>query len=60
MDAALARLVRLRAADRCEYCQLPQAHSPLTHEVDHIIAQKHPGADNGTHYLPGVLCVQQS
>lgn len=32
-----------RAAERCEYCHLPQAATLLPHEVDHIIAQKHDG-----------------
>jgi hypothetical protein len=43
MDEALVRLVWHRAADCCEYCQLPQAWTRLTHEIDHIIASKHGG-----------------
>ncbi|MGH7120367.1 MAG: HNH endonuclease [Acetobacteraceae bacterium] len=41
MEAELVRLIWQRAGDRCEYCRLPQAHSNLTFEIDHIIAQKH-------------------
>jgi len=44
MDAALERLVWRRAKGRCEYCRLPQDSSPLTHEIDHVIARKHHGA----------------
>jgi hypothetical protein len=43
MDTALERLVWQRAKSRCEYCQLPQAFSPLPHAIDHIIARQHHG-----------------
>jgi len=43
MNAELERLVWRRADSRCEYCQLPQAVSPLPHAVDHIIARQHDG-----------------
>ena len=49
MDTTLEQLVWQRARSRCEYCQLPQSVSPLTHAIDHIIARKHHGptqADN--------------
>lgn len=49
MNTALERLVWKRAGSACEYCQLPQACSPLPHAVDHIIARQHGGpteADN--------------
>ena len=49
MDTTLEQLVWQRARSRCEYCQLPQSFSPLTHAIDHIIARKHHGltqADN--------------
>ena len=45
MDAATRELVRRRAQNRCEYCLLPQAHSPLTHHVEHIVAKQHGGGD---------------
>ena len=43
MNTALERLVWQRAHSRCEYCQLPQAFSPLPHAIDHIIARQHHG-----------------
>jgi hypothetical protein len=43
MDATLERLVRNRAAGRCEYCRLPQAETQVPFEIDHIIARKHRG-----------------
>ena len=43
MDATLDRLVRERAAGRCEYCRLPQAGTRVPLEIDHIIARKHRG-----------------
>ncbi len=43
MNITLERLVWRRARSRCEYCQLPQAFSPLPHAVDHIISQQHHG-----------------
>lgn len=44
MTPALREQVRLRAGDRCEYCQLPQSCTSLPHEADHIRSQKHRGA----------------
>ena len=43
MNIALERLVWQRARSRCEYCQLPQAFSPLPHAIDHIISQQQHG-----------------
>jgi hypothetical protein len=43
MDQALMHLVWQRAAERCEYCQLPQSCTRLTHEIDHVLAIKHRG-----------------
>jgi 5-methylcytosine-specific restriction endonuclease McrA len=43
MDEALVHQVRQRVNDTCEYCQLPQACSVFTSEVDHIISRKHRG-----------------
>ena len=43
MDAATERLVRKRAAGRCEYCRLPQSWSRVPFEFDHIIPRKHRG-----------------
>jgi len=49
ISVELRQLVSDRAQGRCEYCLLHQDFSIYTHEVDHIIAQKHDGqttADN--------------
>jgi hypothetical protein len=43
MDATLERLVRQRAAGRCEDCRLPQAGTRVPLEIDHVIARKHRG-----------------
>jgi hypothetical protein len=43
MDATLQQLVRERAGNACEYCQLPQQFSRLTFSVDHVIARQHQG-----------------
>jgi HNH endonuclease len=43
VDELLVSLVWERAGSRCEYCQLPQAFSPLPHQIDHIMALKHRG-----------------
>jgi hypothetical protein len=45
MDAALKRTVRDRAGNRCEYCGLTQAQSPLfALQIEHIVPRKHHGA----------------
>ena len=49
VSAALRRLVRDRAGERCEYCLIPEAMTWALHTIDHIIAEKHGGtttADN--------------
>jgi HNH endonuclease len=43
VDETLADLVRERARDRCEYCQLPQIFSSAPFQLDHIIAEQHDG-----------------
>ena len=43
MVRTLVELVWQRAAGRCEYCQVSQAHDRLPFEIDHIIAAKHRG-----------------
>ena len=43
MTAALRRLVQERAAQRCEYCRIPQSASLLIFHVDHIVAEQHGG-----------------
>ena len=43
MDDALQQLVWERAAQRCEYCQVPADVALLPFQIDHIIAEKHGG-----------------
>ena len=38
--------VRHRASYRCEYCQLGEHHSPLTHHIERIVARQHGGSDD--------------
>lgn len=46
MDAATSLRVRQRAADRCEYCRLPEEFSGLRFHVEHIVARQHGGTDD--------------
>lgn len=49
MDAEVRALVRQRAENRCEYCQLKQEHLLFsTFHVEHIIASKHGGGDDSS------------
>ena len=50
MDAALRQIVRLRAGNRCEYCQLCERYSSTPFQFDHVIAEQHHGRT-----LPGNL-----
>jgi HNH endonuclease len=43
IPASLRRLVVERAQNCCEYCLIPQEIVLATHQVDHIIAEKHCG-----------------
>lgn len=43
ISASLRRFVEERANYRCEYCLLPANVAFFSHEIDHIIAQKHGG-----------------
>ena len=43
MNKTLASQVTRRAGRRCEYCHLPQIHTSIPFEIDHIIARKHGG-----------------
>ncbi len=46
MDAALRKLVRQRAGNRCEYCRLPQESLPfVAFHVDHVVPRQHGGSD---------------
>jgi HNH endonuclease len=41
--AKLRRQVVEGAGNCCEYCLLPQELAASTHQVDHVIAEKHDG-----------------
>jgi 5-methylcytosine-specific restriction endonuclease McrA len=43
-----------RAGGRCEYCCKPDLFSPHTHQIDHIVSQKHNGSDDMAN--PAVAC----
>lgn len=49
IPSGLRHFVYERAQGYCEYCLIPEAASFATHEIDHIVAEKHGGlteADN--------------
>ena len=43
VSAALRRLVCDRANHACEYCLIPEIAVLVSHEIDHMIAEKHGG-----------------
>ncbi len=46
MDRHTRQFVRDRAGNRCEYCGLPQALSPVAQlQIEHIVPRKHGGGD---------------
>ena len=46
IPAELARLVRDRAKNRCEYCQLPQSCQEATFHIDHVEPRRAGGETN--------------
>jgi len=48
VSAALRREVRQRAQGRCEYCLLAEEDAFFAHEPDHVVADKHGGANDAT------------
>lgn len=44
ISATLRRTVSDRAQNCCEYCLIPEMLALASHQVDHIIAEKHGGA----------------
>lgn len=44
VSSALRRLVYDRAKGACEYCLMPEIAMLASHEVDHVIAEKHGGS----------------
>ncbi len=45
MDTNTREEVRQRAAGRCEYCHLPEAHVLTPFQTEHIVARQHRGRD---------------
>ncbi|NEQ65504.1 MAG: HNH endonuclease [Symploca sp. SIO1B1] len=43
VSAALRRLVLNRANHACEYCLIPEIAVFVSHEIDHVIPEKHGG-----------------
>jgi hypothetical protein len=47
MDQSLREVVRRRAGNACEYCQIPQEATPLiAFHVEHIVSRQHGGSDD--------------
>ena len=60
MADSLQKLVRRRAKETCEYCQLPQRYTTRSHEVDHVIATKHRGANHRRESRAGLFRMQSA
>lgn len=45
LPESVRQQVRQRAGGRCEYCRKPEEYSSQSHQVDHIVSQKHRGSD---------------
>jgi 5-methylcytosine-specific restriction endonuclease McrA len=59
IPAALRRLVYQRAGGCCEYCRIPEQFSFHSHQVDHVIPEKHGGhTDAANCALACILCNQ--
>lgn len=57
IPADLRRLVRERAGDCCEYCGVPQVVTLISHQIDHVVAEKHGGPTNADNLaLSCALC----
>jgi 5-methylcytosine-specific restriction endonuclease McrA len=46
MDVKLRQFVRMRAAQHCEYCGLPQEFSELRFHIEHVTSRQHGGDDD--------------
>lgn len=59
IPVALRRLVYQRAGGCCEYCQIPDQFSFHSHQIDHVIPEKHGGhTDVANCALACILCNQ--
>lgn len=56
---SLRKLVYKRANGCCEYCLIPESAGLVSHEIDHIIAEKHSGLTEAENLaLSCTLCNQ--
>ena len=46
ISASIRQRVRERAKELCEYCHLPERMSPLSLQIEHVIAKQHRGSDD--------------
>lgn len=57
ISAILRRLVCSRANYSCEYCLIPEIAVLVSHEIDHVIAEKHGGkTDESNLALACTIC----
>lgn len=57
VSIVLRRLVYRRANGRYEYCRMPEKFSFLSHQIDHVIPEKHGGkTDSANLALSCALC----
>lgn len=57
VSSGLRRLVQERAKGFCEYCLIPEIATFASHEIDHIIAEKHGGLTEGNNLAYScILC----
>lgn len=45
MDDEMSHFVRTRAADRCEYCRIPEQYYTELFQIEHIVARCQGGGD---------------
>ena len=60
IPALVRRLVRTRAAESCEYCLAPERLSFHSHQVDHIVAEKHGGETMEDNLALSCICCNQA
>ena len=60
VPARVRRAVRVRAGGHCEYCLVPEQLSFHPHQVDHIVARKHGGANNAGNLALSCIACNQS
>lgn len=57
ISIGLRQLVEQRAKNCCEYCLIPETATLFSHQVDHIIAEKHGGLTDAENLaLACIIC----